>query len=100
MARKNGFTTLLRAGTQIARAIDKENRRQERAAVQRQRAEEREQRQLHREWEARQREQKRLAKQQEKNAMQAFLQAGQNALALRCRERAEAREVLLRDIYQ
>lgn len=32
--------------------------------------------------------------------MQAFLQAGQDALALRCKERAAAREALLRDIYQ
>lgn len=100
MARKNEIITLLRAGARIAKAIDRENKRQARIAAQQLRAEEREQRRLEREWEARQRELERFAKRQEKEAMQAFLQAGQDALALRCKERAAAREALLRDIYQ
>lgn len=100
MARKNEIISLLRAGARIAKAIDRENRRQARVAAQRLRAEEHEQRRLVREYEARQREQERLARRQEKELIQAFLQAGQNALALRCKERAAAREALLRDIYQ
>lgn len=100
MARKNEIISLLRAGARIAKAIDRENKRQARIAAQQLRAEEREQRRLEREWEARQRELERFAKRQEKEAMQAFLHAGQDALARRCKERAAAREALLRDIYQ
>ena len=76
MARKNEIISLLRAGARIAKAIDRENRRQARVAAQRLRAEEHEQRRLAREYEARQREQERLAKRQEKELIQAFLQAG------------------------
>lgn len=100
MARKNEIISLLRAGARIAKAIDRENKRQARIAAQQLRADEREQRRLDREWEARQRELERFAKRQEKEAIQAFLQTGQDALALRCKERAAAREALLRDVYQ
>ncbi len=111
---RNGLTSLVRAGIKVAKAIDRENKRQARIREQRLRAEEREQRRRDKEANrqlaaalreekrqrlAAQREEERLAKRQSKEAMQAFVQAGQDAFAMRCKERAAARENLLRQLY-
>lgn len=107
---RNGFAAFLRTTTRIAKAMEREGKRQARITAQRLRAEEREQRRLDREWKAQQRqeerrrmadlrEQERLGRQQAKEAVQAFLKAGQDALALRCKERASAREALLCKAY-
>lgn len=103
---RSGFLSVLRALNQVSKEIDRNNRRQARIRAQQLKAEEREQRQQERELAASLREEERLRRQQERDyeaqnkaAIQAFVQAGQEALAARCRDRATARDSVLQEIY-
>lgn len=96
---RSALKTFVRIAKQVNREAERSRKRQERIAAQEFRAAEREERRLEREWTAEERQREKEDKARRKENLQAFLAAGQNALASRCKERAALRDAILRELF-
>ncbi|MDR2055657.1 MAG: hypothetical protein LBQ10_07305 [Desulfovibrio sp.] len=96
---RSGLKTFIRVMGQINRAAEKDRKRRDRLAAQEFRAAEREERRQEREWAAEERQREKEDKARRKENLQAFLTAGQNALASRCKERAVLRDAILSELF-